>query len=74
MLESIRSSVEIELTFMVTRTYVSSIRQLSLVGLMWRYHGVPAKLQHFQREAQIPTDGRENHLRFKLAPLEQTGN
>ena len=27
-----------------------------------------------EREAQIPTDGQENHLRFKLAPLEQTGN
>ena len=27
-----------------------------------------------QREAQIPTDRKENHLRFKLAPLEQTGN
>jgi hypothetical protein len=25
-------------------------------------------------EAQIPTDGRENHLRLKWAPLEQTGN
>ena len=24
-----------------------------------------------EREAQIPTDGQENHLRFKLAPLEQ---
>jgi hypothetical protein len=47
MLKSIRSSVEIELTFMVTRTYVSSMRQLSLVGLRWRYHGAPAKLQHF---------------------------
>jgi hypothetical protein len=23
-----------------------------------------------KREAQIPTDGQENHLRFKLAPLE----
>src|SRR5271167_3333463 len=27
-----------------------------------------------EREAQIPTDGQENHLRFKLAPLEQTAN
>jgi hypothetical protein len=27
-----------------------------------------------ERKAQIPTDGQENHLRFKLAPLEQTGN
>ena len=27
-----------------------------------------------EREAQIPTDGQENHLRFKLAPPEQTGN
>jgi hypothetical protein len=25
-------------------------------------------------EEQIPTDGQENHLQFKLAPLEQTGN
>jgi len=27
-----------------------------------------------KREAQIPTDGQENHLRFKLAPFEQTGD
>jgi hypothetical protein len=27
-----------------------------------------------KREAQIPGDGRENHLRFKLAPLEKTTN
>ena len=27
-----------------------------------------------EREAQIPIDRQENHLRFKLAPLEQTGN
>src|SRR5262249_21304007 len=27
-----------------------------------------------KREAQIPTDSQENHLRFKLAPLEQTRN
>src|ERR1700732_1365631 len=27
-----------------------------------------------EREAQIPTAGQENHLRFKLAPLEQTGH
>src|SRR5271166_4287361 len=31
---------------------------------------------HHDRKARsaIPTDGQENHLRFKLAPLEQTGN
>jgi hypothetical protein len=27
-----------------------------------------------KREAQIPADGQEDHLRFKLAPLEKTGN
>jgi hypothetical protein len=27
-----------------------------------------------KRKAQVSTDGQENHLLFKLAPLEQTGN
>jgi hypothetical protein len=27
-----------------------------------------------KREAQIPADRQENDLRFKLAPLEQTGD
>jgi hypothetical protein len=27
-----------------------------------------------KRKTQIPADGKHDHLRFKLAPLEQTGN
>jgi hypothetical protein len=27
-----------------------------------------------EREAQVPADGQEDHLGFKLAPLEQAGN
>jgi hypothetical protein len=27
-----------------------------------------------KREAQIPSDGEEDHLRFELPPLEQTAN
>jgi hypothetical protein len=27
-----------------------------------------------KREAQIPSDGQEDHLRFELPPLEQTAN
>ena len=27
-----------------------------------------------KREAQVPADGKQDHLRFKLAPLEQSGN
>src|SRR5271166_4283781 len=27
-----------------------------------------------KREAQVPTDRKQDHLRFKLAPLEQSGN
>ena len=27
-----------------------------------------------KREAQVPADRKQDHLRFKLAPLEQSGN
>src|SRR5271157_6046873 len=27
-----------------------------------------------EREAQVPADRKQDHLRFKLAPLEQSGN
>jgi len=27
-----------------------------------------------KREAQVPADRKQDHLRFKLAQLEQTGN